>query len=136
MSKPAESIEVLLEINFDLSLLDATKVFLLNTTLSVIILNLFDLKITFFSRTISSLLRKFPSLAVTDIFCVLLLIENFGFEISDVFLFIEILFWELLVELKKFSEKTNKIKRIKIKEKTKNIFLFNDNKRFNLTTQS
>ena len=136
MSKPDESIEVLLEINFDLSLLDATKVFLLNTTLSVIILNLFDLKITFFSRTISSLLRKFPSLAVTDIFCVLLLIENFGFEISDVFLFIEILFWELLVDLKKFSEKTNKIKRIKIKEKTKNIFLFNDNKRFNLTTQS
>ena len=87
MSKPAESIEVLLEINFDLSRLDATKVFLLNTTLSVYILNLFDLKITFFSKVISSSVKKFPSLAVTNICFSSLFIENFGSEISDVFLF-------------------------------------------------
>ena len=78
MSKPAELIDVLSEINFALSWLDATKVFLLNTTLSVYILNLFDLKITFFSRAISFSVKKFPSLAVTDIFCSSLLIENFG----------------------------------------------------------
>ena len=88
MSKPTESIEVLSEINLDLSWLDATKVFLLNMTLSVYILNLFDLKITFFSKAISSSVKKFPSLAVTNIFCSSLFIENLGSEISDVFLFI------------------------------------------------
>ena len=135
MSKPAESIEVLLEINFDLSRLDATKVFLLNTTLSVYILNLFDLKITFFSKAISSSLKKFPSLAVTDIFCCSLFIENLGSEISDV-LFIVIIFSELSALSINFNKKRNNIKRIKRKEKIRNIFLLNDNKKFNLTTQS
>ena len=136
MSKPAESIEVLLEINFDLSLLDATKVFLLNTTLSVYILNFFDLKITFFSKAISFSVRKFPSLAVTVIFCSLLFIENLGSEISDVFLFIVILFLELSVLSIRFDKKRNKIKIIKRKEKIRNILLFNDNNKLNLTTQS
>ena len=33
-------------------------------------------------------------------------------------------------------KKINKMKKIKIKETIKNTFLFNDNKKFNLTTQS
>jgi hypothetical protein len=104
--------------------------------LSVYILNFFDLKITFSSKAISSSVKKFPSLAVTDIFCSLLFIENLGSEISDVFLFIVILFSELLVFSISFDKKTNKIKIIKRKEIIRNIFLFNDNKKFNLTTQS
>ena len=107
ISKPAELIEVLLEINFDSSWLDATRVFLLKTTLSVYILNFFDLKITFFSKIISSSVKKFPSLAVTDIFCSLLLIENFGSEISDVFLPISILFAELSAVSIKLYKKIN-----------------------------
>ena len=46
------------------------------------------------------------------------------------------LFSELSVVLIKVDKKTNKIKIIKIKENIRNIFLFNDNKKFNSTTQS
>ena len=90
ISKPFESIEVLSDTNLDLFLLEAIKLFLLNKTLSEYILNLSDLKITFFYNIISFSVKKLPSLAVTEIFCLLLLIENFGFEISAVLLFIEI----------------------------------------------
>ena len=88
ISKPIESIEAFFEINLDLSLLDAINFFLLKMTLLPYILNLFDLKITFFFNIISSSVKKFPSFAVTEIFCLLLLIENLGRVISAVFLFI------------------------------------------------
>jgi hypothetical protein len=66
----------------------------------------------------------------------LLFIENFGSEISDVFLLIVILFSEILVLSTKLDSMKNKIKTIIIIENIRNIFLFNDNKKFNLTTQS
>ena len=81
-------------------------------------------------------MRKFPSLAVTDIFCSLLFIENLGSEISDVFLLISILFSDLLVILIKLTEKINRIVKITTIENVRNSFLFNDNKKFNLTAQS
>ena len=94
------------------------------------------LKITFFSKTTSFSVRKFPSLAVTVIFCFLLFIENLGSEISDILSFKAFLFSELSVISIKLIKKIKRIKKIKTIENIKNIFLFNDNKKFNLTTHS
>ena len=49
--------------------------------ISLKILNFFDLKITLFSKIISSSVKKFPLFAVTDIFCLSQFIENFGFQL-------------------------------------------------------
>ena len=82
ISKPFESIIVLFEKNLEFLLLNAVSCSLSKNTSEDSILNFFDLKVTlFFKRTLFSSI-KFPSLALIEIFSLLLLIVNFGSIIS------------------------------------------------------
>ena len=136
ISKPIDSIEAFLDTNFDLSKLDATNSFLLKITLFPYNLNLLDLKITFSSNSILSVVKKFPSLAVINIFCFLLFIENLGLVISANWLFF-IKTTELVwLDLKYTIDNKKIIRKKTINEKIKKNFLFNDKRIFNLIAKS
>ena len=68
-------------------LLFAVCSFLLKITLSVSMLKSFDLKRTFLFNSILLLSKKFPSLAVINIFFFSLFIANFGCSISTLGIF-------------------------------------------------
>ena len=80
--KPSAEISVFFDLKVEWFLLLAVCSFLSNITLSLSMLNLLDLKSTFFFNNILSLSTKLPSLAVTEIFWFKLLIENLGAVIS------------------------------------------------------
>ena len=73
---------VLLDLKIDLLSLFAVCSFLLKITLSLMILNFFDLNKTFFFNKILLSSIKLPSLAVIRIFLSRLSIENLGSVIS------------------------------------------------------
>ena len=83
MANPSEIISVPSDLNFELLLLTAVWFFLSKVTSSERIVKLLDLKNTLFFRNIWLLFKKFPLLAVTEIFSFALFIVKLGFTISN-----------------------------------------------------
>ena len=83
MLNPSEIISVPSDLNFELLLLIAVWFFLSNVTSSEKIVKLLDWKNTLFLSNILLLFKKFPLLAVTEIFSFSLFIVKLGFIISN-----------------------------------------------------
>jgi len=114
-------------------LLIAVWFFLSNVTSSEKIVKLLDWKNTLFLSNILLLFKKFPLLAVTEIFSFSLFIVKLGFIISNFgsidkkFSFVTF----VLILLKKIVDKNIAVKKI---NKINNVFLFILRKLFNLSS--